>query len=93
MYFYTIRGDDFKLEKNGFIQNHKYMTGTRILQKSPAWVIMTNYPLDWEKMTKDRWMILQPQSDGTGLMKTFDEYWTLETMYGRGFHQQEWRDS
>ena len=59
--------------KNGFTQSYKYMSGSRVLQRSPAWVIMTNNPLDWEKPTKDLWIILQPQSDGTAIMNTVDK--------------------
>ena len=60
--------------KNGMIQNHKYGTGHKTLEQSPAWVIMTNSPLDWEKMSTDRWNIIQPQKDGSWKVSNYEEY-------------------
>lgn len=60
--------------KNGVVPNHKYHTGQKTLEHSPAWVIMTNSALDWTKFTTDRWIILQPQRDGTAKWSTHGEY-------------------
>ena len=52
--------------KNGLVQNHKYQTGTKMLEYSPHIVIMTNKALQWRDMSIDRWKIIKLHKDLRG---------------------------